>query len=99
MPQGCIINPILWPTYIAPLSKLLRRGEHDQVTLQSFQLADDITLSISSHDVIKLNLETAKELAVGAEFCRILYIRLNLTKCNVLTVSMNPESAKQMSSS
>ena len=69
VPQGCNISPILWSTYIAPLLKLLQRGEHDQVALQSFQLADDITLGIASHDVTKLNEETSKESAVVAEFC------------------------------
>ena len=42
MPQGCSISPILWLTKIAPLSKLLQRGENDQVALKSFPLADDI---------------------------------------------------------
>ena len=94
VPQGCSISPILWLTYIAPLSHLLRSGEEDGVAFQLFQLADDITLAIAAYDVAKLNNETAREVAVVEEFCRISFIRLNPTKCNVVTVSEKPEIRK-----
>ncbi|HSG21182.1 MAG TPA: reverse transcriptase domain-containing protein, partial [Burkholderiaceae bacterium] len=90
VPQGCSISPILWLTYIRPLSAMLRSGDDGKVAAQPFMLADDITVVVAAADKETLDAATQEEVAKVEAFCVEAFIRLNPDKCNVLTVSMSP---------